>query len=315
MQQERRRHLTVTPPHHPHRVAIVTASALALLATACKPLEKAPPDLDTVLHTLWDETGDGSDEALATAAFDLATLSDAEALARQHEEGSQSRLTEAQLDEVDLYPPDDDDGSWTRPDPAMARPMYLYNAFDCERSVLERDLSAPHQDRLYPGNYDSYERRYTSDREAFLAGEADTVTWEVDLTASNIATGSYAERLIGGLRRVPLADPPEATSADAPRIDDTHALVARTWIPYPADFDNDNRSFTQDYQIEIYLPVPDGRMVHLYGIWREMDLGSLGDMEGDAIPQITLNNLLAWDRQTADNCDSDEARGEPGAED
>jgi hypothetical protein len=273
--------------------------SLVLALGACKPIQEAPENLDDALHALWDLYPEGADEDIAIVTDALPLLVDLEALEDKATDGTQSRLVDEDLDRVDLFAPDDDEGTWARPDAASARPLFLLNVFQCTRAQLEPLLYALDQQSQY-GSYDDYSRTYTSDIDAFVGG-APTITWTADASASNIATGSYSQVLHGGLRRVPMRAF-DADDAQAGLFDDSHFLLARTWIPFPADTERDNVSFDQDYQLEAYLPLTEGRMLHLYGVWRQMDLGGLGDMENDSVARITLNGLLDWDKTTEALC-------------
>jgi hypothetical protein len=278
-----------------------TFLAMWSFLSGCKAVQEAPQDIDAVLHDAWGLYVEGSDDDLAVVALGLATLDelDIEALSQNAMDGTQRRLTPEQLSVVQLFAPEDDDGTWSTPDPATARPLYLLNVFDCTRPRLERVLSALDQNAQYDA-YDAYERAYTSSIEDFEAG-ASTITWEAEATASNLATGSYNELLLGGLRRVPMPElDGEHPLADV--LTDPSFLLARTWIPFPADTERDGVSFEQDYQLELYLPWGDTKMLHLYGMWRELAISGIGDMEGDGLARITLNNLASWDDTTEQLC-------------
>lgn len=253
---------------------------------ACKPVEETPPDLDALLHAMWQGWDAADDATLAQVAVDLEAVIDEAALAEQAERGNPTRLSQA---EINLVPLTHD------PDPAAARGIHLLNRFPCaDLDLLEAILTYDDQDALY-GDYDSYSRAFDADRDAFLDGDADRLTWVADAAASNIATGGYTEVLHGGLRRVPLPDGHPFAEA--------RALYARTFIPEAAITERENVSFEQDYQIEAYLPWAGGDVVHVYAIWRQISMGTLGDMESDVVANITLNNMEGWDRKTAELCE------------
>ncbi len=268
-------------------------------ASACKPVDEAPPDLDALLHTAWQLYPDGEDTELAAAMADVVRLANLDELQDQAVDGRQSPLGAEELDLVDLFAPPDDDGSWSRPDPALAAPIFLFNLFDCTRQQLEPVLYALDQNAQYEA-YDSYSRTYTSELTDFAQGSSSFISWEAESQASNLATGSYSQLLLGGLRRVP----PPALEDDDPvgSLITDDAVLARTWIPFPAHTDRDAIRFEQDYQIEAYIPVTEGRMLHLYGVWRQLDLGGLGTLEGDGVARIVLNNLVDWDDTTEALC-------------
>lgn len=279
----------------------------ALLVAACKPI--VPDDDDTVdldrpdsvsdlLEAWWLDWATDTPERLGELAAIAAELVDEEALLDGEIRGEQRRFTQEHLDVVDLYAPEDDDGSWAPPDPALARPVYLINRFTCGIDALERVLYHLDQNALYE-QYDTYERTYTSDFDAYTARTTDRIDWTATLTAGNIATGAYEETLLGGMRRIAVPERAEGDWAD------TDYLITRTWLPYPAK-GNEGLEFNQDYQLEIYLPWGDDEIVHLYGIWRELRSGLL-TFEDFTVMSITMTNLLAWDDTTERLC----AEGRP----
>ncbi|HMV68031.1 MAG TPA: hypothetical protein PKA64_14385 [Myxococcota bacterium] len=259
--------------------------SIVLLLAACRAVDEAPQDLDAVLHDAWwayDGAGD-----LGAAAEALIALADPDALLDEPVDGTQSRLTATELTRVDLRAPPDDDGTWRLPDPALARPIFLLNRFTCDLDQLERVLIHLDQDALFEA-YDAYSRSYTSDDAAFRDGATDVLTWEAVASASYFGAGSYTETLDGGVRRFDLAA--------------GRGLAGRTWIPFPAHNDGGAIQLRQDYQIEVYVPWGDGDVLHLYGVWRELDLGALGTMEKDTVARVTLNNLAAWDDKVEALC-------------
>lgn len=278
--------------------------AIALVAlAACREVaaegdtdaDLADPDsLSDVLDLAWLRWADDAD-ALAPAVRAMVALLDEDALATEHAEGEQRRFTEADLDVVDLHAPPDDDGSWSRPDPALARPVFLATRFACALDQLESVLIDLHQDELYADAYLAYERTYLTSDAAYLARTTDRLDWSVQTRSSYPTAGEFTEDILGGIRRLPLPDVDDAdVGGDA-------WLLARTWIPFPAARDNDKIAFDQDYQLELYVPWGDGDIVHLYGLWRQLDT-PFGDFEGDLVPRLTVTNLVKWDDQTAELC-------------
>lgn len=279
----------------------VAVTALALSVGGCRKIEEAPATLSTVLLDLFAGWDDATPEDYSQLALDVATVLDEDAIAAQWQKGNQSALTPEAQAAADLHAPPDDDGSWTKPDPADATPMYLAKRFACAPDALADILVALNQDELYPGNYNSYSRSYVDSVDDFKSGASDRVSWTVDLTKSVLPYPEYFETLNGGVRRVPVPtglESPLAWSGE-------DMLVARTYIPFPAhvvDPDKgDSFHFDQDYQIEAYIPWENGDVVHLYGIWRQLD-SSLGTLENKAIQQLMFSSLAAWDDDTAELC-------------
>jgi hypothetical protein len=257
---------------------------------------EAPDSISDLLDGFWLgwEAEPGGLDALVAAFPDIV---DPEPLLAGHRTGGQRPFTSAHQAVVDLYPPPDDDGSWSRPDPAAATPAFLVNRYRCDLDQLARILVHLDQDALYNA-YDAYTRRYTTDFGAWERGERDDVAWEVDLTASGFGLGSYDERLLGGVRRLPI---PDDVVGDFPMRE---LLVARTWIPYPAR--GSQIDFRQDYQLEIYVPWGEGEILHLYGLWRELTTG-FGSFADGVVQTVTLSNLVSWDETTERLC----AEGRP----
>ncbi len=296
------------------RPAIVTVAAIAL--AACK-VEAAPPPasadalpLDALFEEIWHAFHDADDARLATLAWEATRTVDVAALADARVDGFlETRLTADMQARVPLTAPPEDDGSWSLPDPAAARPLFLLNRYACDIPQLTEILIHLAQDELYD-DYDTYARTYTLPEAPFRDGTAPDIGWKADATAQYFPVGGYAQTLFGDLRRVAL---PEAVPEGAPEgaalppWTPGDFLVTRTFLPFPADFEKPNNHFVQDYQLEVYIPWEGGDILHLYAVWREFSVGGFGDMEGDVIPRLTLNGLYDWDVTTEDLC----AEGRP----
>lgn len=257
------------------RLVPIAAVVLALLA-GCRAVEPAPDDLDGQLHWLWDHWEDAPDEDVHEALADLAADA-AAALEEGPIRGTVSDLVAAQTE------------GFSAQDPAEARGFFLVNTFSCELATLEPLLYRLDQDALYPGVYDRYERVYVSDLDAYLAREAPTLGWEIELDAT-ILGSTYTEWLGGELRHL-------AATEEAPGV-----LLQRTWMPVPAVFESGSRTFEQDYQLEAYVQRAPGEILHVYAIWREISLGLGLTQDDDAVVNVTLNNLEDWDEQTERLC-------------
>ena len=301
MSDSRVRPLSITTGAPAIRLRVATVT-LALVLTGCRKIEEAPATLSDVLINLWSGWDDASAEDYGQLALDMAEVLDEEAIAAQWEKGNQARMTPEAQATADLHAPPDDDGTWKLPDPANATPMYLAKRFVCAPDALADILVALNQDELFPGNYETYARTYLDSIDDFQSGASDRVTWSVDLTKAVIPYPEYFETLQGGLRRVAvptgLESPPAWSGEDM--------LVARTYIPFPAHVTDPDKAdafhFDQDYQIEAYIPWENGDVVHLYGLWRELD-GSLGDLENKGIQQVMFSSLASWDDDTAKLCE------------
>lgn len=250
-----------------------------LLLLACRKIEPAPAELDGLFHWYWQVYEPASDGDIQDSGPTALSLLDEQALAEKAEDGQVSDLS---VEEAALVGVEDRD-------PALAVGLYVLTSFSCTWESLLPILVEPDQPSIYEGVYESYQRTFTSSREDFESGAVDTLTWTT-VYQSKLLGSTFEAQTEGGVRRV---------------LDGTtgRILLQRTHMPAPAVYDTDNKSFDQDYQIEVYLERPEGRMVHLYGIWRQADYG-IGDLENESVQRILLNNLAAWDEETEKACGS-----------
>ncbi len=264
---------------------LAAAAVTCLLNAGCQDVEPAPDDLDGLFHYTWAKYGDGLDEELAGAAINFDAALDAANL-DEVVDGTLSAFTREEMDLVDMR---------ADADPAELAGMYLANSMSCTLEQIEAIATALNQDELYTGEYEAYDRRYTSDVDGYRAREESHLTWDVDITAEFVAGALYSEFIHGGTRYVPTLD--ADTSPHGP------ILLARTWMPDEAQFDNDDYYFTQDYQLELYYEREPGRVIHLYGLWRYSGFVDLNTDDDFLVRQI-LNALAAWDDRTVELCAS-----------
>lgn len=264
--------------------------ALALIPLlGCKKVEPAPADLDSLLHWFWDKWEAGEEAELHDAAVNAFDVVDLEALVDDVQDGSLSRLSDDQTAAVGV----------SGLSALDAAGIYLVNVFDCELDELEPILWHSQQDVLYEGVYNSYQRTYTSSQADYASGAAAFLTWDFEYTASYLGS-EYTAWPTGGLRHVPADD------SLSPHGD---IVLARTWMPTPAAFDGDGKSYDQDYQVEIYIAAGEGQLLHLYGMWRQAEYGAGFSTEDEGVQRLLLNNLAAWDETTEELC----ATGIPAA--
>lgn len=277
------------------RVALLGLWGLGL--AACRPVEPAPEDLSGLMERGWFafHTEDELDVAVVIDAID--DLIDVDALSDGYQDGRQGPFTAEAQALVSLRAPDDDDGTWTMPDPAAATPLFFLNRYACDFEQLERILVAEEQKELYE-LYDAYERTFIGSKQDYLAGEVDALTWTGSIDTQVFPVGDYTYVFETSIRR-------HLIEGDHPSAGQ-HAALVRTFIPVPVIWRTENRNYPQDYQIEIYVPY-EGDIVHVYAIWRQMELGSIGDMNGDVVARTTLVTFRQWDDKTEDLC----AEGRP----
>lgn len=240
----------------------------------CRGVEPAPEDLDGLAHYFWQNPED--DAALAEATEQLHEV--VGAALEETTDGVLSRLTAEEAALVDSV---DDD-------PAQAAGIFMVNLMSgCGIDDLERVLTALDQDEARDGTYEAYERTYTSDDAAYFAREVPQISWDIELEAT-IVFSTYESALSGTLRRV--------------ETDVGTLLFQRTWFKEPAVFSGSNR-WEQDYQMEVYYERAPGEIVHLYAMWRELEVAGFSS-EGEGIQRTVLNGMADWDDDTLELCEA-----------
>jgi len=233
------------------------------------------------MHFLWDHFAEGEDDALAEAVVNLNGALPLDDLPAR---GAQSRLQPAQLSTVGLEDVND---------PSLANGFHVITELACHLDALEAVFIATNQDELHEGSYDGYLRTYTSSVDDYLARQTPHLTWDGEIQASP-AGFDYIEHISGGVRRLPTLDSERSPFGDV--------LLGRTWLLEPATEDSENRSFDQDYQLDIYYEREPGLLVHTYVIWRQVDFGALGDQDSAALIAVTLSESEKWDKATVELC-------------
>lgn len=245
------------------------------LLLACKQPDPAPRDLDALAHDLWAHYATEDADALVADLRDLRGIVDEDELPM---EGTFTDLTEDEAGLVDVDR-----------DPAPALGMFTIGFVGCSPADLERVLYATNQDELYPDNYVSYQRAYTSNFDAYEARTTPHLTWDTDYEVDVPLFGAYAAAIHGGQHF-------------APDGDDGPYLLSRTVMPEPADGDPDTVVLDVDLQIEAYYP-HDGGMVHLFGMWRHIDLGGGFGTDDPASVGLIVDGMIDWDDKTTEVCE------------
>lgn len=245
---------------------------MLIWALACRGVDEAPQDVDTLLHVLWAAYEAATDEEM------VAHIDAVEAAVGPLTEVSDGKVSSLTRDEVALV-------GRTGVDPSVAVGVTMMGPVACGLEPFEDIVEFQDQELLYPV-YDTYNRTYATDLDPWQDGVVDTLDWEVAFSATVLLI-SYEAHLLGGLRRIP------ASSG-------RRALLARTWMDRPAVFGGD-QTWTQDYQIELFWPQGDGTLGHLYGLWRDVDYGAMS-MQDEDIQRLMLNSLEDWDRDTDQLC-------------
>lgn len=264
------------------RACILAAAAAGGAGGCAPPLQPAPEDLDGLAHWFWDNGVAADAAAVLDAASGLvaAVEGDPRELPLT---GTLSDLTRDQLVVTDIT----DDR-----DPEGAQGFYIASRLACSFQAVEEITTSTEQAEMRPGTYDAYERVYTSDEAAYRARETDVLRWQTDAALTPI-NAQYRSTLRAAARFVP------AGATDAGPIGPV--LVVLSWLVEPAEFDDPDSSFTQDYQVEVFFEDAPGRVLHMYGIWREMKVGVFTS-DDDLFLDTTLNGLKDWDRRTEELC-------------
>lgn len=255
-----------------------------LLLVGCKGVDAAPAALDDLFHWFWQRYDEPDDEPLADGLVNLDRVIDAAHLTEEVD-GTISRLDAGEAALVGV----------TDRDPADAVGLYLLYAFDCPYGTLREVLSSPDQDVLYDGVYDSYDRTFDdgASRQQWLDRDVTRTDYSTRYSATVLGS-TYEVNARGAFRTVPELDEELSPYGEF--------VVQRTHMPHPAVYEEETeKSFTQDYQIEIYWR-RSGRIAHAYGLWRQADYGSGFDSENEASQRLLLNELKKWDDSTAENC-------------
>lgn len=281
------------------RVPVLAALSLLPLAglAACHSTKPAPEDLDGLAHWYWQHFDGASpvDQTEGTDADAIAAqvnLDAALAIALGSIEvgktssGSVTDLSDTEQSIVVVDPPRD---------VALAAGIYIADVVGCSLDQIERITIDLDQDELYPGSYDSYERTYTSDVDAYLARETPYLTWESNIDAT-VLRASYHEDVVGGARYV----------VDDGSVEGGHGdiFISRVTLTAPAEYEDktSGKSFDQDYQLDIYYALSDSEVVHFYPLWRQYDYGSGFDQDSSSAQSLMIRGLFDYDDDNAALC-------------
>ncbi len=256
-----------------------------LFLFACAPLDPAPEDVDGLLHYLWTWYDDGTDEQLAEVQRNVHSALGAEL--EETLDGTVSDLTDADVALVGM-------GG----DPAAAQGLFIARPLACTLEQLERVVSHQDQLSLYPDAYETYQRTFTSDYDAYMARHTPTLSWELE--NSNTLLGAwYSSVAVGRLRYLP-----DLGAELTPHGPGLHSRIVMT---EPASFEEgSNKSLEQNYQLEVFYERSPGELVHVYATWQQGDFGGV-TTDDEAVQRLVVNNMAAWDDDTEVLC----AEGRP----
>lgn len=248
-------------------------SPLLLIAGfGCRSVDPAPDDVDGLLHFVWASVASQDDVALAEAVGSL------DAIAAGLDEVLDGNISRLSSEEAARVPGVD-------ADPGLAAGIFMLNRFSCDPDRLRELLIDPDQDTLREGTYTAYDRRFTSDRGAYERGEVPTLSWDISISAQ-VVLSDYSSELSGDIYDL--------------GTDIGPAFVQRSWFTEPATFQNNN-TWEQDYQLELYYEASPGEIVHLYGMWRQLDVAGFTS-ESSGVQRQVLNGMKDWDDETEALC-------------
>ena len=269
----------------PMRRSLLLLSCVAALAGCPQGVEvpddppQAPQDLDDLVHFFWTEMAGEDAELVAAGGANLASWYDGST--ELIEGWFMGMVSDLDSDEIGLL-----DGMTWEPDPADTAGVLIVVELGCSLQQTMEIYLEPDQLSLFPDSYASYERFFDSDPGCFADGSCDQVDWHSEISDS-IADLYYLE--YGMTTRLR-------------RFGDDGAILARNYMPSPAEDDVEAAGFEQSYHIEAYVPRSAGRTLHLYGLWNH---GYLEDVPPD-VPFWTdqyLEGLVEWDERVGELCE------------
>lgn len=258
-------------------------SLLTLVTCACG-VDPAPAKLVNLSPWLFAHF-DASDEELAQGVIALAgTVTQVD---EDHPlKAAVGRLSAADIASLGL----------AQRDVSRARPMVLVTLLHCTMPQIRALVTDPDQNNLYADGtdkpYDSYVRTFDASRDEFLAAKTTRLDWTTVLSATQLGT-TFTETLRGGVRTVPDLGKEQSPFGAA--------MYARTFLTKPAVSSDADKSWDQDYQIEVFFERKPGRVVHLFAAWRHIDFGAL-TTDDDSMVSLMLDNFEKWDEKTSQRC-------------
>ncbi len=270
-----------------HMVRWISALILTLSA-ACTSLDTAPAQLEDLLPWAFAHYESASDGEFAAAIVNLSAAATAVSIDNPLRGELHHRLDYPDINYLHL----------NDRNPQNAQGLYLLNTFHCTLTQLEKVLKFRDQGYLYPDQYNLYQSNFTSSEADYMARKTSFLYWSTYLSATK-GLWTMNETLVGALRFIP--------DQGATKSPHGAALIARTYMPEPAHFEDADKLWLQDYQVEIYYEQEPGRILHAYGMWRQVDLGAFFHSDSDSFVDNVSSALVDWDKMTESDC----AAGKP----
>lgn len=267
--------------HRPLRARSALPATFALgLVCGCRNIEPAPKALDAVLRWSFFAFDEAEDETVAEAIRNLDKAAGGANI--EHQDGTIGPLDGDQLADM----------GYGKHDPADAQGIYMVNTVNCSLKQMRELLLARDQNDLYPGTYETYSREWGDGVSAVRDGEGDRAAWDETFTVSQLGI-KYGADTEGGLRNVREIDEEQTPFGDI--------LLTRRIMPKPADMEDPDHSYPQDWRSELYYERSPGKVVRAAAMWREADFGAIrSDQEGTQ--RILLNGMKKWDETSGEHC-------------
>lgn len=267
---------------------------ISLLAlAACKKAEPAPEDAEAAAKWLYEHYDDGESAAIGAAITVLHDDLDVGAMT----DALQTTMTPLSADAVAAV--GRDAGDVDADDPRVAsgelvrledqQGLLIGSVIGCTLEDVEALLAAADQDEIH-GGYDAYARDREGSGDAYFARETDRLEWTTDYTITPIPGSTYHATIHGGLRFV--ADP-EFAYGDI--------VLGRASLPDPGVFESGSGYFRQDYQLDMLWERAPGETVHLFGLWRDLEVAGFHSSDAGFISLVSDRSVEA-DEEIAELC-------------
>jgi|GEM_PF-1294931 len=175
-------------------------------------------------------------------------------------------------------------------DIALAQGFALANLSTCGIGQQVGLVASNRAMEIHPDVYESYDKDFDDDTDAFKAGDLDFMTWQTTYKLLPPPVGSaYEARLRGAARRIDAGD------------DIGEIFVTRVHLLEPATFDGEGSSFTLDFQMEVYVDNEDDTLTHFYAMWRRMALGPV-DSSSELFIGQTLSGFVDFEKRVEAAC-------------
>ncbi len=275
----------MTPKPRPHSRLRVVAFAVFVLALLSCRVREAPESIDALARWYWVNYDDLTDEEVLDGVQNL----DAEVttLLRQDKMPLKAKLDGLTKDDIAHLPLP------PGTNPSLAQGLVVVTTMPCTLEQVETIFIGDDFASSFPDVYDSYAREYLTSFDDYVARTSSELAWTTTYQATLIGD-PYTSEVSGEARWVPAMDREEGPPGPA--------LLSRSVLMKPASFAADsNKSMPQDYQIDLYYERSPGEVVHMFAVWRQMNVGTL-TTDDDILVNVMLANFVEWDQRMSKLC-------------